>query len=107
VARKNQILHPTMVRLPETVRSDLEQWATFHGRSLNAEIIYRLEQSLAEAKARRGGRLEPSLSDRLDKIEKVLTSFSGMMRAQQKVAQNAMALAKGSRENDEPEDVSK
>jgi hypothetical protein len=96
-----------MVRLPETLRRDLEQWATFHGRSLNAEIIYRLEQSLAEAKARRGGRLEPSLSDRLDKIEKVLTSFSGMIRAQQKVAQEAMALAKKSRENDDPEDESK
>jgi hypothetical protein len=104
VARKDD-LHPTMVRLPEALRRDLEQWATLHGRSLNAEIIYLLEQSLADAKVRRGGRLEPSLSDRLDKIEKTLSSFTGLMKAQQKVAQDALAVLK--RTADEPEDESK
>jgi len=104
VARWSQDdLHPTMVRLPEGLRRELEQWATLHGRSLNAEIIYLLEQSLADAKVRRGGRLEPSLSDRLEKIEKILSSFRGLMKAQQNVAQDALTALK----RREPKDESK
>jgi len=87
MARKPDDLHPTMVRLPETLRRDLERWADIHGRSLNAEIIFRLEQSLADNK---GGR---SLSDRLDQIEKNLDFFGGIMRAQQRVAQDAQKTA--------------
>jgi Arc-like DNA binding dprotein len=109
VARKSQDdLRPTMVRLPEALRRDLEQAATFYGRSLNAEIIYRLEQSLIEAKAKKSVRPEPSLAERLDKIEKTLNSFAGIMRAQQRVAQDAMAaLAKDSMQTNEPEDEPK
>jgi Arc-like DNA binding domain len=88
MARKPDDLHPTMVRLPETLRRDLDRWADLHGRSLNAEIIYRLEQSLADDK---GGR---SLSDRLDQIEKNLDFFGGIMKAQHKVAEDAQKVAR-------------
>jgi len=85
-----------MVRLPEELRRNLARWADIHGRSLNAEIIYRLEQSLADDK---GGR---SLSDRLDQIEKGLDFFGGIIKAQQKVAQDALdALKKFRAEKDE------
>jgi Arc-like DNA binding domain len=35
-----------MVRLPASVRRELERVAELHQRSLSAEVIYRLEQSL-------------------------------------------------------------
>jgi hypothetical protein len=38
-----------MVRLPETLRRRVERDAERNGRSMNTEIIHRLEQSLAEA----------------------------------------------------------
>lgn len=88
MARKPDDLHPTMVRLPEGLRHDLEQSARRHGRSLNAEIIYLLNQSLYQT--------SPSLVDRLDRIEGTLRSFSGLMRAQQKVAHGALAALKSS-----------
>jgi hypothetical protein len=90
-----------MVRLPEKLRLQLTQLAAFNGRSMNAEIIYRLEQSLAEDRAKKG-RPEPSLSERLDKIEKTLVSFAGVLKAQQRVA---LDLAK--RAKNEPEEQSK
>jgi plasmid stability protein len=91
MARKPDDLHPTMVRLPEGLRRDLEQSADRHGRSLNAEIIYLLNQSLYQTR-----QPDPSLVDRLDRIERVLRSFGGLMKAQQKVAQDAVAALKSS-----------
>jgi hypothetical protein len=46
MARKSQGSRPTMVRLPAGVRRELERVAELHQRSLSAEVIYRLEQSL-------------------------------------------------------------
>jgi hypothetical protein len=83
---KSPELRPVMVRLPEPLRQQLTRLAAFYGRSMNAEIIYRLEQSLAEDKAQRRRPIEPSLSERLDKIEKTLESFTGVLKAQQSVA---------------------
>jgi hypothetical protein len=53
VPRKNPELRPVMVRLPEKLRRNLEQLAHFYSRSMNAEIIYRLERSIAEDRERR------------------------------------------------------
>jgi Arc-like DNA binding domain len=111
VARKDKELHPTMVRLPEGLRRELEQLASFYGRSLNNEIIYRLERSRAEDKARKQQANEDakalskeSMSDRLDRIEKTLESFASVLKAQQKVAQDALAaLARQSKKTDEGE----
>ena len=36
------------VRLPPDLKDNLEQLATKNGRSMNAEIVYRLQQSLNE-----------------------------------------------------------
>src|SRR5262249_43587789 len=92
MARKPDDLHPTMVRLPEGLRRELERWADIHGRSLNGEIIFRLLQSLADTKSGR------SLADRLDQIENNIELFAGIMRAQQKVAQDALDALKKARE---------
>jgi len=102
MARKSQELHPTMVRLPENLRRELEQLAAFYGRSLNNEIIYRLERTRADDKARKQQASEDartlskeSMSERLDRIERTFESYERLLRAQQKVAQHALAaLAK-------------
>jgi hypothetical protein len=114
VARKDKELHPTMVRLPERLRQHLEQNASLNGRSMNSEIIYRLERSLtADDEEIRAALLRaadevggsPSLSDRLDKIEKTLESYASVLKAQQKVAQDALAaLARQSKKSDEGEE---
>jgi len=59
MARKTQELRPVMTRIPETLRRRLERAATRNNRSMNTEIIHRLEQSfnfevLSERLARRG-----------------------------------------------------
>jgi predicted transcriptional regulator len=47
MARKAQQLTPIMVRLPEPLRRKLARLASAGGHSMNAEIIRRLEQSVA------------------------------------------------------------
>lgn len=42
---KTQELRPVMVRLPEKLRHWLERKAAANGRSMNTEIIHRLEES--------------------------------------------------------------
>jgi Arc-like DNA binding domain len=100
---KSPELRPVMVRLPEPVRVQLTQLAAFNGRSMNAEIIYRLERSLAEEKATRR-RPEPAIAERLDQIEKTLESFKGVLKAQQTVA---LELAKRLDKTSEPGEQSK
>ena len=114
MARPSQKLHPTMVRLPERLRQHLEQNASLNGRSMNSEIIHRLERSLtADDEEIRAALLRaadevggsPSLSDRLDRIEKTLESYASVLKAQQKVAQDALAaLARQSKKTDEGEE---
>jgi len=45
VARKNQELRPVMTRIPERLRGRLEREANSRGRSMNAEIVKRLQES--------------------------------------------------------------
>jgi len=45
MARKPTDLRPLMVRIPESLRRKLEKEAARQDRSMNAEIIYRLDQS--------------------------------------------------------------
>jgi Arc-like DNA binding domain len=52
MARKRTELRPVMVRLPETLRRRVERDAERNGRSMNTEIIHRLEQSFAEVDLR-------------------------------------------------------
>jgi phosphoenolpyruvate carboxylase len=49
MVRKSQELRPVMTRLPEGLRRRLEREAEENGRSMNAEIIYRLQQSFRHA----------------------------------------------------------
>jgi Arc-like DNA binding domain len=63
-------LRPIMVRLPEKLRQRLAQLAEKEGRSMNAEIIHRLEQ------ATEGPSIETSLQN-----------FWRTLQAQQKVMQ--------------------
>jgi hypothetical protein len=43
MVRKSQELRPVMTRIPEGLRRKLEREAEQNGRSMNAEIIHRLE----------------------------------------------------------------
>lgn len=45
MAPKDQELRPLMTRIPEKLRARLERAAAKAGRSMNAELIQRLEQS--------------------------------------------------------------
>jgi len=73
-----------MVRLPASVRRELERVAELHQRSLSAEIIYRLEQSLPGGDPKGPKR---SVPERLAAIEKDLQTFWRTLQAQQKVMQ--------------------
>jgi plasmid stability protein len=42
---KNEELRPLMTRIPESLRARLEKSAARSHRSMNAELIYRLEES--------------------------------------------------------------
>jgi plasmid stability protein len=86
--RKPDDFHPTMVRFPEGLRRDLQQSAALHGRSLNAEIIYLLNQSLYESRG------SPTLAARLEGIENEVRRFARLIKAQQSVAQDALAQQK-------------
>jgi len=45
MVRKDQELRPVMTRIPEGLRRRLEREAKFQGRSMNAEIVRRLQIS--------------------------------------------------------------
>ena len=45
MVRKSRQLRPVMTRIPEGLRRKLEREAEQNGRSMNAEIIHRLESS--------------------------------------------------------------
>jgi hypothetical protein len=45
VAQKDQELRPVMTRIPEGLRRRLEREAKWHRRSMNAEIVHRLQES--------------------------------------------------------------
>jgi plasmid stability protein len=47
VARKTETLRPVMTRIPEGLRRRLEREAARNGRSMNTEIIHRLQRTLA------------------------------------------------------------
>jgi hypothetical protein len=47
MAKKSKALVPLMTRIPEGLRVVLEKEAKRNGRSMNAEIIHRLSESLA------------------------------------------------------------
>lgn len=67
-------LRPVMVRLPEPLRLRLAQFAAEEGRSMNAEIIFRLEHALAG----------PSTADQLATIARDLQTFLKTLQAQQR-----------------------
>ena len=50
MARKGGDLRPLMLRLPEALRRRIEREAERNGRSMNTEVIHRLEQSFAAEK---------------------------------------------------------
>jgi hypothetical protein len=76
MARKSRGSRPTMVRLPEGLRRQLEQLAKFYGRSLSAEIIYRLEQSIAE-RTKGGQSADEQIRDELQQVRDELRLIRG------------------------------
>jgi hypothetical protein len=104
-----------MVRLPEKLRRELEELARFYGRSLNSEIIHRLERTRDEDKSKKQRSNEDaktlskeSMSDRLDRIEKTLETFSRLLKVQQTVALEALKkLPRDHAQVHEPEDEDK
>jgi hypothetical protein len=84
VARRTQELRPVMTRIPETLRRRLERAAARNNRSMNTEIIHRLEESFALDSAARAGAAaarrdlkslsETEIGEKLDKMLALLES---------------------------------
>ena len=70
MARKAQDLRPVMTRLPETLCRRLEREAAREGRSMNAEIIHRLQQSFQASDQDSG------LEERVRKLEQEIFNFA-------------------------------
>ena len=81
------------VRLPPDLKDNLEQLATKNGRSMNAEIVYRLQQSIEEEQAETVGFrqmdfkiVDPSIGkgpqkifNALEEMERILTGTLKML----------------------------
>lgn len=81
------------VRLPPDLKENLEQLATKNGRSMNAEIVYRLQKSIEEDQAETGGIqqmefriVDPSIGkgpqkifNALEEMEKILLGTKKML----------------------------
>jgi len=70
LARKPHDLRPVMTRLPEALCRRLEREAAREGRSMNAEIIHRLQQSLQASDQASG------LDDRVRKLEQAIFNYA-------------------------------
>jgi Arc-like DNA binding dprotein len=72
MARKPQELRPVMTRIPEALRRRLERAAERNNRSMNTEIIHRLEESFAIEAAEAAGAAAAAQDAKLDKIVALL-----------------------------------
>jgi Arc-like DNA binding domain len=90
VARKDQELRPVMTRIPEGLRRRLEREAKWHRRSMNAEIIDRLQKSfdapdltagIVEDVSSEIDSLGYSLGEDAEKIKKSLDDVRSDIRA--------------------------
>jgi Arc-like DNA binding domain len=73
MARKTQELRPVMTRIPETLRRRLERAAMRNNRSMNTEIIHRLEGSFAEEAGKAQGRRDrESLSEIRERLDGII-----------------------------------
>jgi hypothetical protein len=77
MARKAQQLTGVMVRLPEKLRRAMEQAASENGRSMNSEIIYRLEESVS-------GKRDEILRKLLLKLAQVTRAHRQLARDEQR-----------------------
>ena len=73
MARQPQDIRPMMVRLPEALASQLERAAEETGRSINAEIIRRLETTFLKDKERG---IEHRLEDKIESATEKITQNS-------------------------------
>lgn len=81
------------VRMPADLKEKIEEAAKENGRSMNAEIVYRLQQSIEEDQANTGGIqqmefriVDPSIGkgpqkifNALDEMEKILLNTKKML----------------------------
>jgi plasmid stability protein len=70
LARKAQDWRPVMTRLPEALCRRLEREAAREGRSMNAEIIHRLQQSFQASNQ------TSDLEERVRKLEQEIFNFA-------------------------------
>lgn len=64
------LVTPYPVRMPDELRSELERVARENGRSLNAEILLRLQASLGQAEPD-----DTDLADRMAKLEQQVAAI--------------------------------
>jgi Arc-like DNA binding domain len=88
------------LRFPEKLRRQLEQSA-FYSRSMNAEIIYRLEQAFSDDRARRQERQRIKEDVWMAQLDEAL------LRAVKKMEQSGFKIARVPKTADETEDGEK
>lgn len=70
-----------VVRLPDGMRGRINEVAQNNHRSMNSEIIQRLEQSLSKGESAETGQQEEPLQDQLDNLLVRAAQISAQIRA--------------------------
>src|SRR5258708_17154378 len=89
VAKKDQELRPVMTRIPEGLRRRLERAAKWNRRSMNAEIVVRLQQSFdlpdqaQDIASAVTGDLESTIESGYDKIRSEIQKLLARLEAAQ------------------------
>jgi hypothetical protein len=83
MAQKGPELRPVMTRIPERLRQRLEREAKFRGRSMNMEIIYRLQESfdIPDQTSAIAEEVASEIGSGLDEISEGLEQIRSQVRA--------------------------
>ncbi|WP_010323030.1 Arc family DNA-binding protein [Marinobacterium stanieri] len=94
---------PFPLRMPGGMRESLEAISKENGRSLNAEIVHRLEESFDPAKAATGDEQTKLITARAEMAEEFAQKATHNAEAMMYQAMNLAAIAAQMRKDDIPE----
>ena len=95
MARRTQELRPVMVRIPEGLRRRLEREAVRNGRSMNTEIIHRLERSFADLGSEMAQLAQQAGTTAAEKMVSTLIDPSSGSDALKRLLEHAARESKG------------
>jgi hypothetical protein len=83
MAKKDRELRPVMTRIPEKLRHRLEREAKFRGRSMNMEIVTRLQESfdIPEQTSAIASDVASEIGSELDQVSMGVAAIQSQIRA--------------------------